>query len=104
MGALCRMLRRRGVIAATPNIKPHYWRAGKLCESLGIKKPTLSGWRRRGWVQVRQVGSRWIYWANAEEFERLKKLAIHPPSGSTPTPVELTMPITTMPADLSDNP
>ncbi len=44
MGALCRMLRRRGVIAATPNIKPHYWRAGKLCESLGIKKPTLSGW------------------------------------------------------------
>lgn len=104
MGALCRMLRRRGVIAATPNIKPHYWRAGKLCESLGIKKPTLSGWRHRGWVQVRQVGSRWIYWADPEEFERLKKLATHPPSGSTPTPAELTMPITRMPADLSDNP
>ena len=96
------VLRRRGVIAATPNIQPHYWRAGKLCEALGIKKPTLSGWRHRGWVQVRRVGSRWIYWANAEEFKRLNKLAEHPPSGSTPTPAELITPVTRMPTDPSD--
>ena len=102
MGALCRMLRRRGLIATTPNIPPHYWRAGKLCESLGIKKATLSGWRHRGWVQVRQVGSRWIYWADAEEFARLKKLVQYPPSGSTPTPAELTTPVTRMPADPSE--
>jgi DNA invertase Pin-like site-specific DNA recombinase len=104
IGALCRMLRRKGLIAATPNIPPHYWRAGKLCQSLGIKKPTLSGWRHRGWVQVRRVGSRWIYWANPEEFARLKKLAQHPPSGSTPTPANLTTPISKMPADPSDKP
>ena len=97
VGALCRMLRRRGLIATTPHIPPHYWRAGKLCQSLGIKKPTLSGWRHRGWVQVRQVGSRWIYWADPEEFVRLKKLAQHPPNGSTPTPAKLTTPLTKMP-------
>jgi hypothetical protein len=102
MGALCRMLRRRGVIAVTPNIQPHYWRAGRLCEALGIKKPTLSGWRHRGWVQVRQAGSRWIYWADPEEFERLRKLAEHPPSGSARTPAQLTTPVTRMPADPSD--
>jgi DNA invertase Pin-like site-specific DNA recombinase len=101
LGALCRMLRRRGVIAATPNIQPHCWRAGKLCETLGIKKPTLSGWRHRGWVQVRQVGSRWIYWADPAELDRLKRLAKHPPSGSTSTPPELTTPVTRMPADPS---
>ena len=103
MGALCRMLRRRGIIGETPNIQPHYWRAGKLCEALGVKKSTLSGWRRRGWVQVRQVGSRWIYWADGGELQRLKKLAEHPPSGSTPAPEELTTPVTRMPAVSSGN-
>jgi hypothetical protein len=102
VGALCRMLRRRGLIATTPHISPHYWRAGKLCQSLGIKKPTLSGWRHRAWVQVRQVGSRWIYWADLDEFARLKKLAQHPPSGSTPTPAKLTTPVSKMPADPTD--
>jgi len=101
MGALCRMLRRNGVIAKAPNIRPHYWRAGALCDTLGIKKPTLSGWRIRGWVQVRGVGSRWIYWADTDELKRLKKLAAHPASGSTPTPVELTTPVNKKPEDPS---
>ena len=104
MGALCRMLRCKGVIADAPNIQPHYWRAGKLCDALDIKKPTLSGWRRRGWVQVRQVGSRWIYWADAPELQRLRKLAAHPASGSTPTPADLTTPASRMPPEPSDHP
>ena len=69
-----------------------------LCEVLGIKKPTISGWRNRGWVQVRRVGSRWIYWADTDELRRLQKLAAHPASGSTPTPAELTTPASRMPA------
>jgi hypothetical protein len=103
MGALCRMLRRKGIIARSPNIQPNYWRAGALCNTLGIKKPTISGWRNRGWVQVRRVGSRWIYWADAEELKRLKKLAAHPASGSTPTPIELTTPASTMPDKPGEN-
>ena len=101
MGALCRMLRRRGIIAKTPNIEPNYWRAGALSATLGIKKSTLSGWRRRGWVQVRQVGSRWIYWGDADEMCRLRELAAQPASGSTPTPNELTTPVSKMPEDPS---
>jgi hypothetical protein len=96
IGALCRMLRRRKLIAPTPNTQPHCWRAGKQCEALSIKKPTLSWRRRRAWLQVRQVGSRWIYWADPAEFERLKKLANYPPSGSIRTPAELTTPLTRM--------
>jgi len=98
MGALCRMLRRKGIIAKTPNIQPNYWRAGALCNQLGIQKPTISGWRHRGWVQVKRVGSRWIYWADAAELKRLKKLAAHPPSGTTPKPTELTTPASKMPS------
>jgi len=103
MGALCRMLRRKGVIAKSPNIQPHFWRAGVLCNKLGIGKPTISGWRNRGWVQVRQVGCRWIYWADAEELKRLRKLAAHPASGSTPTPPELTAHASKMPISCHEN-
>jgi DNA invertase Pin-like site-specific DNA recombinase len=100
VGAICQMLRQKGIIARTPNIQPNYWRAGALSETLGIRKSTLSGWHRRGWVQARQVGSRWIYWANADEMLRLRTLAARPASGSTPTPKELTTPVNKMP----DNP
>jgi len=97
MGALSRTLRRKGLIKSTPEIAPNYWRAGALSEELGIGKPTLTGWRHRRWVQVRQVGSRWIYWADAAEMTRLRKLAAHPASGSTPTPDNLTIAASKMP-------
>lgn len=97
MGALCRTLRRMGVIVKNPRIAPSFWRAGKLAEVLGVKKPTLSGWRRRHWVQAKQVGIRWIYWADAEELKRLRRLSKQQPNGSTPTPQELTKPISKMP-------
>lgn len=103
MGALCRTLRRKGIIAKAPDIRPNYWRAGALCDVLGIRKSTISGWRHRGWVQARRAGSRWIYWADAGELKRLHELAAHPASGSTPTPVKLTIPANTMPADPAEN-
>jgi hypothetical protein len=102
IGALCRMLRREGVIAKSPRIAPHFWRASALCRQLAIKKPTISGWRKRGWIQVRQVGRRWIYWADPIELQRLKRLAANPPSGSTPTPTELTTPASQMPVVFCD--
>jgi DNA invertase Pin-like site-specific DNA recombinase len=97
MGALCRTLKRQGVLAKHPTTKPNYWRAGELSRLLGMKKPTLSGWRTRHWVQARQVGRRWIYWADRRELKRLRCLAAHQPNGSTPTPEELTKPVSEMP-------
>jgi DNA invertase Pin-like site-specific DNA recombinase len=97
IGAFCNMLRRKGVIATGPKIARHFWRSGALCEKLGIAKPTLSGWRRRCWVQYRQIGERYIYWADADELKRLKRLAKHPASGSTPTPTNLTTPVSKIP-------
>lgn len=93
IGALFLTLRRKGRIASSRKIQTHFWRATQLCKVLGIKRPTLTGWRHRDWVQARQVGSRWMYWADAEEIRRLKQLAEHPPSGSTPTPAALTTPV-----------
>ncbi len=97
MGALCRTLRRMGVIAKHRRIEPSFWRAGELSRLLGVKKPTLSGWRKRHWVQARQVGTRWIYWADQDELKRLRRLADQRPNGSTPTPDELTKPASKMP-------
>lgn len=97
MGALCRTLRRTGVIAKHRRVEPNFWRAGELSRLLGVKKPTLSGWRRRRWVQARQVGTRWIYWADQQELKRLRRLADQQPNGSTPTPNELTKPVSKMP-------
>jgi len=97
MGALCRTLRRQRIIAIHRRVKPHFWRAGQLSSLLGIQKPTLSGWRKRHWVQARQVGTRWLYWADQDELKRLRQLAAQRRNGSTPTPCELTNPVTKMP-------
>lgn len=97
IGAFCNMLRRKGVIATAPQVARHFWRSGALCVRLGIAKPTLSGWRRRNWVQYRKIGKRHIYWADANELKRLKKLANYPARGSTPTPTNLTTPVSKMP-------
>jgi hypothetical protein len=103
MGALCRMLRRQGIIEATPNIAPNFWRAGALSNELGIAKSTLTCWRYRNWVQTRQVGNRWIYWANESELHRLRRLAINPPAGSIPAPEHLTAPVSKIPTEPDAN-
>lgn len=99
INALMLVLRRKGMISTRPAVARPFWRSKELASELGIKPSTLSGWRRRGWVQARKLGNRWIYWANDIDLPRLKKLAVHPPSGSTPTPDELTVPTAIMPPD-----
>ena len=98
INALIRVLREKGVIGSSPKVARPFWRSKELSSKLGIKPSTLSGWRRRGWVQVTKLGRRWIYWADDADLARLKKLATHPPSGSTPVPEELTIPAAIMPA------
>lgn len=98
VAVLCRLLRCRGLIKITPDIAINFWRASKLADALGIAKPTLTTWRYRGWVQFRQFGNRWIYWADKTELERLRRLARHPRSGTTPTPDSLIVHLSKMPA------
>jgi hypothetical protein len=57
------------------------WLIGDLSRELGIPQATLQFWRRRGWVNGRQLrpgGGRWILWADADELERLRKLRACP--------------------------
>ncbi len=101
INALMLVLRRKGMISSRPEVAKPFWRSKDLSNTLGIKSSTLTGWRRRGWVQAKKLGRRWIYWANDVDLPRLKKLAAHPPSGSTPAPGELTAPAAIMPAETS---
>ena len=97
VGALCRKLRRLGVIPKCPAVKPGYWRPGSLAERLGVKRSTLSGWRRRGWVQAQRVGSRWMYWADQAELKRLERLAARDQKKFKSTQEELTTVVSKMP-------
>jgi len=99
INALMLVLRRKGMISTRPAVARPFWRSKELASELGIKPSTLTGWLRRGWVQAKKLGNRWIYWANDVDLPRLKKLAAHPPSGSAHTPDELTVPTAIMPAD-----
>jgi len=103
INALILVLRRKGMIASRPAMSRPWWRSGSLSTELGIQPATLTGWRHRGWVQAKQLGRRWIYWASDMELGRLKQLAAHPPSGSSPTPEELTVPTQTIPVETSQN-
>jgi len=97
INALMRVLRNKGMIGVRPKVVKPFWRSKELSAELSIKPSTLSGWRRRGWVQAKKLGSRWIYWADDVDLVRLQKLAAHPPNGSTPAPKSLTTPAAIMP-------
>ncbi len=97
VGALCRKLRLMGMISKCPAVKSDYWRASVLATRLGVPRSTLSGWRRRGWVQARQVGSRRMYWANQAEMGRLEQLAARDRTGFKLTPRELAVAVSRMP-------
>jgi DNA invertase Pin-like site-specific DNA recombinase len=97
VGALCRKLRRLGMIARHPAVKPNYWRPSSLAKRLGVKRSTLSGWRRRGWVQAQQVGGRRMYWADQAEMKRLEQLAARDRTGFKVTPRKLTTAVSRMP-------
>lgn len=97
VGALCRKLRRLGIISKHPAVKPDYWRPGSLATRLGVKPSTLSGWYRRGWVQARQVGGRRMYWADQAEMKRLDQLVARDRARFRSPPQELTTAVSQMP-------
>jgi DNA invertase Pin-like site-specific DNA recombinase len=59
----------------------HEWWFSDLAQRLDMPHPTLYSWLRRGWVHARQlsgVQGRWVFWADAEELERLRQLRACP--------------------------
>jgi hypothetical protein len=50
-------------------------------EHLDLSPHTLHGWRRKGWLNARQVsgrGSAWAVWADDAELDRLRQLQSYP--------------------------
>jgi hypothetical protein len=48
-----------------------------LAGLLAVSPHTLHGWRKKGWIQARQIGGRggpWAVWADASELDRLRAL------------------------------
>jgi DNA invertase Pin-like site-specific DNA recombinase len=72
------------------------WFVIDLAAKLGIGKKVVHAWLQRGWVRYRRLPGyrgRCVCWADAEEVERLGRLA-HTPRGwwDPPLPAELTTP------------
>ncbi len=48
-----------------------------LARELGVSPHTLHGWRKKGWMNARQVGGRggpWAVWVGGAEMDRLRAL------------------------------
>jgi hypothetical protein len=64
-------------------LSPDEWWLHDLARLMGLSPHTLHGWRKKGWLHVRQVGGRggpWAVWADASELARLRALRECPPS------------------------
>jgi transposase-like protein len=63
--------------ASSEALFPGEWWLHDLARDLGLSPHTLHGWRKKGWMHVRQVGGRggpWAVWAGATELDRLRAL------------------------------
>ncbi|HEY1418284.1 MAG TPA: recombinase family protein [Myxococcaceae bacterium] len=63
--------------ASAEVLSPDEWWLHDLARALGLSPHTLHGWRKKGWLHVRQVGGRggsWAVWADASELARLRAL------------------------------
>ena len=94
VNALFLALRHKGMIGCKPTLRRPWWQSGELSSTIGIKAATLTGWRHRGWVQAKQFGTRWLYWADVAEMDRLRQLGTY--SAGIEKPDELTRPINKM--------
>ena len=101
--ALMLLLRRKNLVSNRPVLPENFWRATRLAETLGIAGSTLTQWRHRGWVQATAAGSRWIYWADQDDLNRLRKLRSSHVNGLQ-HPEDLVRPASKMPDPEASNP
>jgi hypothetical protein len=91
VSSLCKKFRAEKS-TTVPSNKSGKWGLRELAHELGVRKETLNTWRRRGWVHATQESSRWTFWADEEELNRLRKLVDYNRQGLHKTPKELTTP------------
>lgn len=91
VSSLCKKFRDESRVEVRAHESTH-WGLRELAHELGLRKETLNTWRRRGWVHATQESTRWTFWANEEELNRLRKLVDHNRQGLQKTPTELTTP------------
>lgn len=85
---------RNGEITDKPTTGPlDFWRGASLSQRLNLPATTLNTWRRRGWVHARDCGGHWMYWVDAAELNRLRKLQHYPRQRLHAVPRELTTPV-----------
>jgi len=89
---LCCQLRRDGVDLHPAPQLANEWTLTSLAKHLGIKRETLSTWRRRGRVHAERNGQRWLFRADSAELKRLEKLAEYKRMALHKTPGKLTTP------------
>lgn len=78
-----------------PDLGPNQWRAADLSQKLGINTKKLKDWGVRGWVNTiqRPFGRCWIFWADADELQRLRQLvALKSHRGAKIAEIELLQP------------
>ena len=91
VSSLCKKFRDESRVEVGTH-KSTQWGLRELAHEPGLRKETLNTWRRRGWVHATQESTRWTFWANEEELNRLHKLVDHNRQGLQKTPAELTTP------------
>jgi hypothetical protein len=82
-GMVRRLLHELGLRARVPRssstaiLSPDERWLHDLARLLAVSPHTLHGWRKKGWIQARQIGGRggpWAVWADASELDRLRAL------------------------------
>jgi len=63
-----------------PSDNPDEWWLTDVAAELGMPRPTLYGWLRRGWLQSREHHGKRVVIADAQEIERLRSLRRSHPS------------------------
>lgn len=74
----------------SPRLGEHQWLTGDLASAIGIIPKKLKDWGARNWVHVdqRPFGRVWVFWADANELERLRQLSASQSRKGCPAPQE----------------
>jgi hypothetical protein len=70
------------------------WWLSKLASELRVPLQRIRDWVRKGWIHGRQTPHQklWIVWADADELDRLRRLAAVSTHGASSYPLDLTTP------------
>lgn len=90
------LLRRFGLTKKldTVTLAAHEWKLPQLARHLEVPVKRMRYWAKKGWMRFRKTPTQglWIVWADADEVDRLRRLAARSKQGVCSHPTELTTP------------